>query len=59
MLRSATMGLSGVDNEDFDFNDGFFCRGLMGGLLNASDDFTVGLVGLNGLVVFVEVITST
>ena len=58
MLRSAAMGLSGVDNADFDFNGGFFCRGLMGGLLDASGDLTVGLVGLSGLEVFCVVMTS-
>ena len=59
MLRSLIMGLSGIDSADFDFNGGFFCRGLMTGLLVASGDLTVGLVGVRGLEVFCVVITST
>ena len=52
------MGLSGVENDDFDFNSGF-CRGLICGLPDAPGDLTVGLVGLVGFEGFFAFTTST
>ena len=53
--RSAMIGLSGVENEDFDFSCGF-CRGLICGL---PGDLTVGLVGLVGFEAFFASMIST